>query len=249
MLADHRPELTEFPPEHLIRLIGSKNVDEFLQSGQEFREYFLTLGKMKLTDTILEIGCGCGRMAFSLLDLAGTYHGIDVNKEMIDWCQQKITTTYPRFTFSHVDISNKAFNPDGKLDILDFRINYYNYYDFIFLTSVFTHVKEDGFTHYMREITKALKPGGKVFSTFFILNKESRELIGGGKADWNFCYPMTNGAYFIEGDPEAALAYNGDFILKLFHDNGFTIDRLNYGGWCGRKDYLSYQDIIIATKE
>lgn len=230
-----------------MQLIGSKTEEEFLQVGQEFLRYFQTLGKLKPTDTVLEIGCGCGRMALALKNITGIYYGVDVDKSMIDWCRKHISSIRLSFTFDHVDIKNNAFNPDGKLDNSDFHVNYYDHYDFIFLTSVFTHIMEDGLRHYLSEIAKALTPSGRVFATFFLINEESRRLINEEKADWNFCYPMDHGAYFIEKNPEAALAYNEDFIIELYRENGLEINDIYYGSWCGRENYLSYQDIIIAT--
>ena len=240
--------VTPLPPDSMMRVIGSKTEEEFLQVSQEFLRYFQTLGKLKPTDTVLDIGCGCGRMALALLNISATYHGVDVSKEMIDWCQQNITSLNPSFSFDHVDIANDAYNKGGTLKNNDFKIDKGNHYDFIFLTSVFTHLLEDGLVHYLEEIEKALKPDGIVFATFFLLNDESRKLISDKKADWHFIYLMEHGAYFVAGSPESALAYDEDFVLNEFNDNGLSILDMFYGSWCHRDDYLSYQDIIVAQK-
>jgi cyclopropane fatty-acyl-phospholipid synthase-like methyltransferase len=188
-------------------------------------------------------------MAIALMEgFNGTYHGIDVSKEMVDWCQQNITPLNPSFTFEHIDIANDAYNKTGKLRNDDFTIGKSNHYDFIFLTSVFTHMLEDGLFHYLEEIEKALKPCGTVFATFFLLNEESKKLIADKKADWHFIYQMEHGAYFVAGSPESALAYDEDFIRQVFNDNKLSIPNIFYGSWCHRENYLSYQDIIVAKK-
>ncbi len=50
--------------------------------------------------------------------------------------------------------------------------------------------------------------------------------------------------------PEAAICYDEDFICRLYEEYQLKITKpIRYGSWCGRSDFLSYQDIIIASKE
>ena len=49
--------------------------------------------------------------------------------------------------------------------------------------------------------------------------------------------------------PEVAIAYNYDFIIKLYNTLNLNIIKpIYYGSWSGRKDALSSQDIIIDSK-
>jgi hypothetical protein len=48
--------------------------------------------------------------------------------------------------------------------------------------------------------------------------------------------------------PEHAIAFDEDYIRALHHQLGFTIETIQHGGWCGRRQYLSYQDIIVARR-
>ena len=45
-----------------------------------------------------------------------------------------------------------------------------------------------------------------------------------------------------------AIALDEGWIKGLYRARGLTITRLDYGSWCGRKDYLSYQDLVLAKK-
>ena len=50
--------------------------------------------------------------------------------------------------------------------------------------------------------------------------------------------------------PEYCIAYDEDFVIELYHKYGLTIwSPIRYGLWCGREDFTSYQDIIVALNE
>jgi hypothetical protein len=53
-----------------------------------------------------------------------------------------------------------------------------------------------------------------------------------------------------EDAPERAVAYDEAHVRSLFEKYGLKITSpVNYGYWCGRKEFLSYQDIIVAEKQ
>ena len=52
------------PPEHLNKLIGGNYSGDYQSIGEQFRDIFLTWGGLKPTDRVLDVGCGCGRMAW-----------------------------------------------------------------------------------------------------------------------------------------------------------------------------------------
>ena len=50
-------------------------------------------------------------------------------------------------------------------------------------------------------------------------------------------------------NPEEAIAFQEDFILSLYDLNNLEVQSpIHYGSWCSRSEYLSFQDIIVATK-
>ncbi len=88
------------------------------------------------------------------LSNAGEYWGFDVGARGIQWCQTHITPRFPNFHFWRSDIYNKAYNPRGKIASREFKFPYSNaYFDFAFLTSVFTHMLLPDVKHYLGEIT------------------------------------------------------------------------------------------------
>src|SRR3954454_3335822 len=53
-------------------------------------------------------------------------------------------------------------------------------FDFVFLTSVFTHMLPTDMEHYVSEIVRVLKPNGRSLCTFLLLNDESMRFMNAG---------------------------------------------------------------------
>ncbi len=150
----------------------------------------------------------------------------------------------------HSDIYNKMYNPNGTMKAVEYEFPFNGeFFDFVFLTSVFTHMLPSDLEHYLSEISRVLQPKGRCLITFFILNAESEKLIKEGHSTLDF-KDWVDGCLTISKDnPELAIAYKEDFVTKLFAKYNLTIDRpIHYGSWCNRDTFLSYQDLIIATK-
>jgi SAM-dependent methyltransferase len=225
---------------------------DFKSVGDAFLRHFIEIGGLRQNDKVLDIGSGIGRMAASLtkyLSADGSYDGFDIVPHGIEWCQKNITSKYPRFHFQLADIRNKEYNSRGKVEASEFRFPYEgNVFDFVFLTSVFTHMLPDEVKRYFSEISRVLKDGGTLFGTFFLINEESRECLESGTSSQKF---QRQDDYWTTDKkvPETAVAYNEDFIKNLYETNNLSIKiPVHFGSWCGRKDFLSYQDIIVAKK-
>ncbi|MGH9459585.1 MAG: class I SAM-dependent methyltransferase, partial [Vicinamibacteria bacterium] len=193
-----------------------------------------------------------GRMALPLtgyLSAEGRYVGVDVVGRAIAWCRRNVSRLHPNFTFEHADVLNRRYNPQGRVQAraytfpLDDRA-----FDFIFLTSVFTHMYPADIQHYLLEITRMLRPTGRLFSTFFILNDKQRILAEKGKNEIDFRFPR--GVYRIrdEAIPESAIAVEERALRDMFHLAGLVIQEpIHFGAWSGRDDGLSLQDIVLAV--
>jgi hypothetical protein len=49
--------------------------------------------------------------------------------------------------------------------------------------------------------------------------------------------------------PELAVGYDLNFVISLYEKNGLEVKQpIHFGSWCGRSDYLSYQDLVMAIK-
>lgn len=237
------------PPRSMI-FVGE---GDFKKIGEEFMGYFLKFGNLRPDNKVLDVGSGIGRMAAPLtryLSPEGEYYGFDIVREGIDWCKKNIASKYPNFHFELADIKNMSYNPDGKYLSENFKFPYGNeFFDFVFLTSVFTHMFPADVDNYSREIARVLKRSGLCLVTFFLLNDESLGLIKQGSSSQNFIYDM-NGCFTIDRNiPENAIAYKENDVETLFQKTGLVISGpIRYGSWCGRKTFLSYQDIVVVKK-
>jgi len=238
------------PPKSMIAYIGRA---DFVKHGMRYKNYFIELAQLEKNAKVLDVGCGHGRMAVPLTNYlnTGSYYGIDIVKSGIDWCNERISTKYPNFKFIHSDILNKNYNKKGSVLAHEYKFPFENEtFDFIFLTSVFTHMFPEDIDNYMKEISRVLKRKGNCLITFFIINNESKRIMEGPKSSYNFKF-HGNGYFCIkESNPEAVIAYEEEYIVRLFKSNGMTIDNpIHYGSWCGREKYTYYQDIVVARKD
>jgi SAM-dependent methyltransferase len=245
LLLGRRRELV--PP----RYLNFGGDGDFIETGDEFLRYFIQLGELQPEHRVLEIGCGIGRMARPLTKYLakGSYEGIDIVPRGIRWCDDHFTGRYPNFRFQLADVENREYNPGGRFRATDYQFPFKdNEFDFIYLTSVFTHMQKNDMAHYLREISRTLRVNNKCLITFFLLNDESRKLISAGKSSLDFRFPQ-NGCWTAdESLPENALAYEEEYVRGMFAESSLALENVQYGAWCGRNEYLSYQDVLIARK-
>ncbi len=180
----------------------------------------------------------------------GRYAGFDISEKAIAWCNENITRPHPNFEFEVADIYNSLYNPKGKYQSLDFRFPYPDAsFDVVFLTSVFTHMFPPDVEHYLDEIERVLKPGGRCLCTFFLLNDESSALIAAGKGTHNFNYQRAGYRTIDEKREDRSNRLPETSIRDLYGERGLEVhEPLRYGAWSGRKEHMSFQDVVIAAK-
>jgi SAM-dependent methyltransferase len=237
------------PPRSMV-FVGDGN---FRKVGEEFRRYFVDLGQLRADECVLDVGCGIGRMAVPLtryMSSQGEYWGFDIVREGIDWCDNAIASRFPRFHFEHADIFNRHYNPTGAHLASEYRFPYEDAsMDFAFLTSVFTHMLPPDMENYLAELSRVLRPGGRCLLTLFLLNDQSRGLMHDRMSTLEFTQALDGCMTIDPDDPEAALAYEEASIRARLAAVGLRIhEPIQFGSWCGRPSYLSYQDILLATK-
>jgi SAM-dependent methyltransferase len=107
----------------------------------------------------------------------------------------------------------------------------------------------DGVGNYLGEIRRVLKPGGRCLITWFLLNAESGALIRESASSLEFTHPIGDCLTTNPETPEEAICYRLEHVIALYQRVGLQLEPpIRYGSWCGRKDYLSYQDICIGRK-
>jgi SAM-dependent methyltransferase len=219
LLLGRRDPLT--PPDHLIFVGGDQT--NFRQLGEKWLQTFIRLGGLQPDERVLDLGCGIGRMAVALthyLDQRGSYEGLDIVSAGIEWCQRQITPPFPNFRFRLADVFNQQYHPTGQFKASEYRFPYRDAdFDFVFLTSVFTHMVQPDVENYLAEVRRVLRPAGRCLSTFFLLNEESLSLMQSNRAQpgRNFQYEIGGGCRTTSAEtPEAAIAYPEAVVQAMY---------------------------------
>lgn len=237
------------PPKGLVA-VGPGDYEAI---GAEFLEHFVRLGQLTPHDRVLDVGCGVGRMAAALapyLSSRGSYEGFDVVPSGVEWCQANITRRHGNFQFRTVDIFNTTYNPHGRVAAEDFEFPFpCDSFDFVFMTSVFTHMMPNAVERYLRETARVLRKGRRSLITWFILNQESKALILDGSSRMSFPHERGSFSVMDEKLPEMNVAFEESFVRDAYTRAGMHISEpISWGGWCGRPNHLSFQDVVISEK-
>ena len=212
--------------------------------------YLRLLASLRPDDRMLDVGCGCGQMALQLEEYLDHYVGLDIHLPSIRWCQKTISKRKSGFEFEHIDVRNLTYNPHGAHRAEDYRFQFEaSSLDLILLKSVFTHMRPREVSNYLREIARMLTRNGRCVATFFLLNQEQERLSAADANDLTFKYGEGPWRYSYEHSPESAVAYDEGYVMQLLAENGLRLkEPIYYGRWTGRKEGLSYQDILLLEK-
>jgi SAM-dependent methyltransferase len=230
------PELATLPPNHLRIRIGVDNRIfgngfSFLAWPTAFWTHFLQAGLCRFDSTIVDIGCGCGRYARFLRDyqyksqrFTGRYLGIDVDPEMLAWCRGHFDAE--RFEFHRSTHSSRAYRTNGSPNRADYEIPMADgAADFVFSTSLFSHLLEKEVINYCRESYRVLKSGGHMVMYFFSLDRPPPTY--GDRH--TFAFQIGNAHVESLSVPEAAVAYREELLISVARDVGFRATEVQAG--------------------
>ena len=88
------------PPLHLMRQEGIDVLEEWFRWGEEWSMLLRIYGRITSSSSILEIGCGLGRIAFSLrfvLSAEGSYEGFEICRNKVAFLERRFHRAYPNF--------------------------------------------------------------------------------------------------------------------------------------------------------
>jgi SAM-dependent methyltransferase len=216
-------ELTDLPPNHLrIRIgVGNRvlaNHVHFLQMGSGIWLYFLSRQYCTFGSDVVELGCGCGRIAYPLTGdwFEGSYVGVDIDQEMIEYCRKHFSKK--RFSFVLSGHESETYSPGARVtkkNDAKYFIGEAESKDFIYSISLYSHLLERELDEYLRESFRLLRQGGLMYLTFFCI-----EHVKLGNR-WTFSHRRGNSYIEDERYPEAAVAYREGYIQDLVKKIGF----------------------------
>lgn len=217
--------------------------------------YFLAFGGLLRNHAVLDVGCGRGKMAHELATFLGSdgrYDGFDIRLDMVEDLRRRISDRFPNFRFHHANIYSKHYNPLGTSTPGDYVFPFEDErFDFVFLLSVFTHLIAPDMEHYLTEVSRVMKVGGRCAITYFLLNDEALRLMDAG-ISVKKTFKHTLGHYRLRDAevPESAVAVDETFVRAMYERHGMRIvEPIHYGRWCGRRGPEIRQDVVFAIKE
>ena len=255
------PEAREYcPPVRIRDLVGGPGLWNYGAVAAETSTYLKLLCGLRSTHTVLEVGCGCGRTAGVLkyfIRKPGAYYGFDPVEELIEHAKKIFDPD--RFHFTHINLYSPYYNPDrDALRPENLKFPYDDdFFDVIYLNSVFTHLLPQPMNNYISEIARVLKDGKRCFATFWLssANPENRD------ADWEEKRPF-KGLHIMEENPEKDhfrvdnkempedwVVYDLDYVLSRFKEAGMKlVHGPFFGVQSGNPEWLAHQDILVFEK-
>jgi SAM-dependent methyltransferase len=195
--------------------VGAPDIENFLVVGDAWAQNISRL--VGPTGRVLDVGCGCGRIARFLLNLRELeYVGLDIMKPSIDWCRENLTPlSEGRFQFHHSDARSEHYNPNGRLRPTEVAFPCGDgTVDLAFGASLFTHLLEEDARHYLAETRRVLRRGGRALYSIL---------------------PPSSDAPILGGEDRVELA--PDYFVAMAAAAGLAVEE-NLGSLCGQETVL-----------
>ena len=141
-----------------LHVIGDVEEDDILNAAAHTISFLEETVGIRPDDTILEIGCGIGRVGQALAPLCKEWIGCDVSPHMLEHTRQRLAG-FENIRLVEISGFDLAPIPDNSVDL-------------VYCTVVFMHLDEWERYKYVLEAGRVLKPGGRIFVDNFNLRSE-----------------------------------------------------------------------------
>jgi SAM-dependent methyltransferase len=181
---------------------------------------------------IFDFGCGCGREARRLLGQQKQpemYVGLDINADMIKWCQENLQDDHFKFYYHDVwNASYAAANTRNRFLPID---HLGSDFTIIEASSVFTHMYADQSEFYLGQMRNLLSPKGIIRGTWFFFNKKAFPPMGEGQ----------NTLFIDEADPTLGVYYAWNFFIDMIGRLGYRLIRTDWA------NVLGFQNVMYLS--
>lgn len=224
---------------------------DFRDIGVAVLRSLIAHAELRRDSRVVEIGSGIGRVAAPLAEWmggSGSYLGFEIVFKGVNWCKANITTRYNNARFIHVDMFNEYYNKDGILKVFPDLFNQMRF-DVAVFSSVFTHLTESDMRRFLDLMSKAVVPGGMVWSTWFLMDAEAQRCVSEARTSLNFCEKDGCAHYLSPEKSTVAVAFEETQVLATIDACGFDVTHVSKGNWCEREHIDGgYQDLLVFKR-
>jgi len=137
------------PPRRLmVRVAGTADGDWFVRGGRAAYDAIVSHVRLDEVESVLDFGCGCGRVIRWWDAFPGTVAGSDLDEQAIEWCRRNLP-------FARFEVNGLA-PPVAFADAS---------FDLVYALSVFTHLTAELQLTWRDELRRVLRPGGLLLVT------------------------------------------------------------------------------------
>jgi len=123
---------------------------------------------------------------------------------------------------------------------------YRNYFDVAWSLSVFTHMWRDSIINTLMEQSKVVNYSGICVNTWLIVDEFARYIMKCGVADRQLPFEVNGALTYSLDNPLVCTAYKIQDVYEIYQKAGHEILDIEFGSWAGRKNEVSYQDVVIS---
>lgn len=222
---------------------------------------YQTLDK-KTGNNILDAGCGTGLLGIAsepFVTDGGTYTGIDVMTEDVNFCRRHYP--FDNYNFIHLDVANPTYATDQSIELKSWPIKDKSQ-DLVTALSVWTHLSEKDARFYMKEVSRVLKPNGKAVITFFYADEAYENSLAIRNGDLGRFHNTPQNAWIFDVSaygsenwrttkfvkkPEDIIGVTKPGFDSLINEAGLKVKEYYPGNW-KEKPGVFFQDILVLEK-
>lgn len=226
-----------FPPLKYRKLVGPTDPADFDNPSGDRIWGDLVVGPLTPGEayrSVFDFGCGCGRNARQLLlqrEPPERYVGVDVNPDMIRWCQRNLRKAGTDVRFDHHDVWNVTYAPDNsRNETLPIR-HYGTDFTLFNAHSLFTHLYERQTEFYLEQAAGMITERGLLRTTWFLFDRAWFPVLA----------PHQHSLFVNDYDPTQAVYYDWTYVRRLFERLGLKIVQVQ---WTAMPGYQS--EIFLA---
>lgn len=142
----------------VINVTGDATEKQLQEFGKIDSQKIIEITEISTSDIVLEIGCGVGRLGFTIADKCREWIGCDISGNMLNHAKMRLTEKR-NVNFVELNENNLSSVPDKSVDV-------------VYCSVVFMHLEEWDRFSYIEDSFRVLRNGGRLYVDNFTIESE-----------------------------------------------------------------------------